>query len=97
MHDREASQVPHRRPEGSATTGDFTSDLAAVMARLESERPIPTAAFRGELRRRLLTEAGMRGSSAQRTVGALIAFAGSGLSLLAVAAIGIAGLGPFAA
>jgi len=35
-------------------TDEPRNDLEEIAARLEAERPIPSAAFRGELRRRLL-------------------------------------------
>src|SRR4029453_5796033 len=59
---------------------------------LERERPVPGPAFRGELARRLRA----RSPSPQR-LGVLIgAYAGAGLALLAVVAVGLAGAGPLA-
>ena len=71
--------------------------LLALADRLEQERPIPSSGFRGNLRRTLLTRIGP-GSAQPQRVGSLIgAYAGSGVVLLAVAALGIAGVGPLAA
>lgn len=71
--------------------------LLELADQLEQHRPIPSAGYRGELRRRLLTRVGSRRSRPQR-VGALIsAYASSGVVLLAVAVLGVAGVGPLAA
>lgn len=71
--------------------------LLELADRLERDRPIPSSTFRGDLRRSLLTRAGAQPARPQR-LGALIsAYAGSGVVLLAVAALGIAGVGPLAA
>jgi hypothetical protein len=63
--------------------------LATLGARLQSQRPVPAAAFRGELRRRIVTLPGSRRVRRQ----AAILFA-CGCALLGVAAIGVAGAGP---
>lgn len=65
--------------------------------RLETERPVPGAAFRGDLRRRLLNLAGATAARPRRVRLLISAYATSGLGLLAIAAVGIAGAGPFAA
>lgn len=71
--------------------------LLALADRLERDRPIPSSGFRGELRRGLLTNVGAQPTRPQR-LGALIsAYAGSGVVLLAVAVLGVAGVGPLAA
>jgi hypothetical protein len=71
--------------------------LLELAERLERDRPIPSSGFRGELRRSLLTSLASRPSRPKR-LGALIsAYAGSGVVLLAVAVLGIAGVGPLAA
>lgn len=64
--------------------------------RLEAERPVPSAAFRGELRRLLLGRAERQASAPVRIRRLIFAYASSGTALLAVAAIGLAGVGPFA-
>jgi hypothetical protein len=68
-----------------------------IVARLETERPIPRAAFRGELRRTLLAGAEQRPTAPARLRLIIAAFASSGTALLAIAAIGLAGVGPLAA
>ena len=73
-----------------------TSQLGELDSRLRAARPVPGAGFRGELRRRLLAQG--EGESAPRRLRVLItAYASSGSALLAVAAIGLAGVGPFGA
>jgi hypothetical protein len=65
--------------------------------RLSAARPLPDPNFRGALRRRL-AGAEASGAVAPRRVRALAAsYALTGLLLLAVAGIGVAGSGPFAA
>lgn len=70
--------------------------LGPLAERLMEQRPVPAAAFRGELRRRLSST----GSSVRRPrllwlrVSASLA---SGSLLLAIAALGVAGTGPLAA
>jgi hypothetical protein len=74
---------------------DPPQELIALAERLERERPVPSAGFRGDLRRRLLA-----GGDAQRPrrLGALIAgFACSGILLLLAGALSAAGAGPLAA
>lgn len=71
--------------------------LARTAARLEAERPIPRPAFRGELGRRLLEELEPRRVPPGRLRVLITAYSGSGLCLLAVAALGVAGAGPLAA
>ena len=66
-----------------------------VQQMLIEERPLPRAAFRAELRRSLLLD---RSGVRPRRLRLLIAaYAGSGALLIAVAAIGLAGVGPLAA
>ncbi len=66
-----------------------------IEERLNRSRPVPSAAFRGALRRHLITEtpAG-RPARARRLVAV---YAGSGFTLLLIAAVGVAGAGPLAA
>ena len=77
-------------------------DTIEIEHRLEASRPVPRAEFRGELRRHLLTQAGASSRPARvpsqlRARLLITAYAGSGASLIAIAAIGIAGVGPLAA
>ena len=60
---------------------------------LQQARPRPRVAFRGALARRLRA----RSSSPQRLRLLIGAYAGSGLALLAVVAVGLGGVGPLAA
>lgn len=76
---------------------DRHTEPDTLATRLESERPVPHPAFRGELRRHLLALADRRRSAPARLRLAITAYAGSGAALLAVAAAGLAGIGPFAA
>jgi len=69
--------------------------LSGVIERLQAERPVPHPGFRGELRRRLVATPAR--SRPARVKAAIAAYATSGLGLLAVAAIGLVGAGPFAA
>ena len=65
-------------------------DVGQIETMLEDNRPLPSAGFRGELRRRLLR----RGETAPTRIRTLIAvYAGSGALLLVAAAIGVAGVG----
>jgi ferric-dicitrate binding protein FerR (iron transport regulator) len=70
------------------------SELEGMARMLESERPLPSPAFRGELARRL------GGATAQPTPRRLraraIGLAAAGALLLASAGIGVAGQGPLA-
>jgi hypothetical protein len=59
---------------------------------LEQARPPPRPAFRGALARRLRA----RSTSHQRLRMLIGAYAGSGLALLAVVAVGLGGVGPLA-
>jgi hypothetical protein len=69
-------------------------EIAHVASRLETERPVPSAGFRGQLRRTLATaeRSGLLRGAARRRVayGSLV----TGAALLAVAAAGLASVGP---
>lgn len=74
--------------------------LVAVAFRLQAKVPAPTPGFRGKLRRKLVGTSGDRrawgqGPRAPRSLA--VACASSGLLLLAIAAAGLVGAGPFAA
>jgi hypothetical protein len=75
----------------------MTEELDPISRRLESERPVPSAGFRGELRRRLVTAADARRSAPPGLRLLIAAWAGSGAVLLAIAVIGLTGIGPLAA
>jgi hypothetical protein len=71
--------------------------LIRIAAQLEGERPIPAAAFRGDLRRRLVVGDGQRFASRFGLAGTRrLAFASlaSGAALLLLAAAGLAHVGP---
>jgi hypothetical protein len=68
-----------------------TDDLEEL---LFNERPRPTPAFRSAVRRRLLGSVKNRPA---RVRGLIFSYAASGMLLLAVAALGVAGAGPLAA
>jgi hypothetical protein len=76
-------------------------DLVRLAERLETGRPLPSPTFRGELRRRLLgtaTEPRRRPSAAAARFRLWVAgYTAAGTLCLAVAAIGLAGIGPFGA
>ena len=67
-----------------------------LATRLEAERPVPRPAFRGDLRRALLGAADRRPAAPARLRLMITAFAGSGTVLLAIATVGLAGVGPLA-
>lgn len=70
-----------------------------TVARLHAERPVPAPAFRGRLRRMLISpEGARRGSRFQFSIqGQIAGLLGAGTILLAIAAVGVAGAGPFGA
>jgi hypothetical protein len=79
-------------------TDDSTSQrLESTSQRLESERPVPRPTFRGDLRRSLLAELESEPVAPPRLRLLIAAYAGSGLVLLAVAGVGLDGIGPLAA
>jgi hypothetical protein len=71
--------------------------LIALAERLERQRPIPASGFRGAVRRRLLGGSRPRTSSPQRLRALVVAYAGSGFALLAIATLGVGGVGPLSA
>jgi hypothetical protein len=73
---------------------DGQAELEGMARMLHSERPLPSAAFRGELARRLR---GARTHPSPRRLRArAIGMASAGVLLLASAGIGVAGEGPLA-
>jgi hypothetical protein len=73
-----------------------TAEDQRTAAILERERPVPRAAFRGELRRRLL---GTRRGAPLGTRWWVLSgsYLGAGLLCFASALLGVVGVGPFAA
>jgi hypothetical protein len=74
---------------------DELDGMTELEHRLEAERPVPSAAFRGELRRHLVQRA--RQSRPARLRLLIAAYGGAGATLLLVAAVGVTGIGPLAA
>jgi hypothetical protein len=75
---------------------DAPDELVRLAERLEHERPVPSAAFRGDLRRHLM--AGHPESARPARLRALIAgYASAGAVLLLVGALSAAGTGPLGA
>ncbi len=71
-------------------------ELVGLARRLERERPVAPAAFRGELRRRLLLGTQTRARPARLRL--LIAgYAAAGTLLLLAGAAGVPGIGPLGA
>jgi hypothetical protein len=64
-----------------------------IAERLERERPIPRPTFRSELRRRLFATSGESRGRIRVLIGI---YAASGVALLLVAVLGVAGGGPLA-
>lgn len=82
---------------GPEVTDEEAAELMPLAERLQRERPVPAAAFRGALGRHLATRGGPQPQRPRR-LGELIAgFAGSGTLLLVLGALGAAGSGPLAA
>lgn len=73
---------------------DYDSELNDIAARLEAERPLPRPAFRGALGRHL-ESLGASGPAARGVRLRIFTYAGSGASMLTVAALGLVGIGPF--
>jgi hypothetical protein len=73
--------------------------LGRLCDRLERDRPLPDAVFRGELRRQLVSKEGRSpvGLLATRWRVLAATYSGLGAVLLVVAGVGLAGLGPFGA
>jgi hypothetical protein len=71
-------------------------ELNRLAERLDQERPVPSAAFRGSLRRRLLT-GGAAHPRPKRLRLLITGYAGAGTALLIVGAASAAGLGPLGA
>jgi hypothetical protein len=85
-----------RRDIHSDPDPDTPDDLARLSERLRDQRPVPTAAFRGALRRRLLARRAPRPRPAR--LGLLITrYASAGAVLLLAGALSAAGIGPLAA
>jgi hypothetical protein len=71
-------------------------ELIRLAERLQRERPVPSAGFRGELRRRLLAE-GSASARPRRLRTLIAAYSAAGSLLLLLGALSAAGAGPLAA
>lgn len=92
-----SSHAPDQAPDHERDLGAGTpAELIALAERLDRERPVPSAAFRGELRRGLLLHAGARGRPT-RLRALIVGSAGAGSLLLAIGAASVAGIGPLGA
>lgn len=69
-------------------------ELIRLADRLERERPVPSAGFRGALRRELLAGGSSSPSRPARLRRLITGYAGAGCALLAVGAASVAGVGP---
>jgi hypothetical protein len=87
----------HEQDFGPTPSTKEREALALLGDRLERERPVPNAGFRGELRRLLLAPPHRSRSLAGHYRLWAASYVGAGAICLAVAAIGLAGGGPFAA
>jgi hypothetical protein len=87
----------HDRPPDSGLPPEESAELVHIARRLEEERPVPRAGFRAELRSKLLATGRERAWAGGRLRLRIAAYAGSGVALLAIAAVGVAGAGPLAA
>jgi len=75
---------------------DAPQELILLAERLHRERPVPAAGFRGELRRRLVSGS-MADARPARLARLITGYATAGTTLLLVAALSAAGVGPLAA
>jgi hypothetical protein len=75
---------------------DVPDDVVQLAERLERERPVPSAAFRGDLRRHLLA-GGPRPARPARLRVLITGYAGAGAFLLLIGALSAAGTGPLGA
>jgi hypothetical protein len=73
---------------------DPPDEIIALAERLEHERPVPTAAFRGALRRHLLSGAFHSRPARLRLL--ISGYASAGTALLVIGAASAGGLGPLA-
>ena len=75
---------------------DAPDALIRLAERLERERPVPSAAFRGGLRRSLMSSGTSRSRPARLRL-LITTFTTSGAALLVVGALSAAGIGPLGA
>jgi hypothetical protein len=75
--------------------GKDRQTLLTVAVHLADQRPVPRPGIRSAIRSRLLTGGSRRPPA--RISALVLAYGSAGALLLAVAAVGLAGVGPFAA
>ena len=80
---------------GSDIGAEERAELLALAARLTEQRPVPSPGLRSRARSGLL--GGGRGVPRSRVAAVVFGYAASGALLLAIAAVGLVGIGPFAA
>ena len=68
-------------------------DLIRLAERLERERPVPSAGFRGGLRRRMLADKTLHSRPARLRL-LITGYASAGSALLMIGAASAAGIGP---
>lgn len=78
---------------GPAADPERDADLDPIADRLTASRPVPAPALRSKIRARYSTEAGRTGP-AQSARFQILAYGVTGLALIALAAVGLAGVGP---
>jgi hypothetical protein len=71
-------------------------ELISLAERLERERPVPSAGFRGQLRRQLLADEVPRSRPARLRL-LITGYAGTGSLMLLLGAMSAAGIGPLGA
>ena len=76
---------------------DAPRELIELAERLDRERPVPSAAFRGDLRRRLVAGSGAAHSRPARLRILIAGYATAGSVLLLAGAASVAGFGPLGA
>ena len=75
---------------------DAPIEIVRLAERLQRERPVPSAGFRGDLRRRLLGS-GAPHTRPRRLYALITGYATAGSLLLLVGALSAAGVGPLSA
>jgi len=76
---------------------DVPRDLIDLAERLERERPVPAAAFRGDLRRKLVAGGAAARSRPARLRVLIAGYATAGSVLLLAGVVSVAGIGPLGA
>ena len=88
--------MTHGRDIAHDVESGTPEELISLAERLERERPVPAACFRGDLRRRL-EAAGSRHARPRRLRALITGYASVGSLLLVLGAVSAAGAGPLGA